>query len=238
MAFEAIRQVIILNPPKHPIKSGSKKNFSIYPTFCKSAPVNRCESHLELMNKKLKKLVDGCLKNNRRSQEKLYKYFFDDMFRPCYKMLRNEDDALDALNQGFLKVFVKLEHYSGQGTLNGWIYKIVYFTTLDYISSRKKRFEELGDEAMSSVFDAQIDNALQLEDIKTEIENLPKATKVVFELYAIEGYTHAEIAERLGISTGTSKWHLSKAREYLKAALINDYKEFMGEFSSQNLKSA
>lgn len=190
------------------------------------------------MNKKLKKLVDGCLKNNRRSQEGLYKYFFDDMFGLCYKMLRNQEQALEALNQGFLKVFMKLQHFNETGSLNGWIYKIVYYTTLDYISANKKRFEELGDEAMNSIFDAQIDNALQLEDIRTEIENLPKATRVVFELYAIEGYKHDEIAARLGISSGTSKWHLSKAREYLKTALMNDYREFMYEFSSKDLKSA
>ena len=182
--------------------------------------------------------MDGCLKNSRRSQEALYKYFFDDMFRLCYKMLRNEEEALEALNQGFLKVFTKLTHYSGQGTLNGWVYKIVYYTTLDYINSNRRRFEELGEEALGTLFEAQIDNALYLEDIKTEVANLPKATRTVFELYAIEGYKHDEIAQRLQISVGTSKWHLSKAREYLKAALIHDYQEFMGEFSNQSLKTA
>lgn len=190
------------------------------------------------MNRKLKKLVGGCLKNNRRSQQKLYEYFFEDMYRLCFKMLRDKDNALDALNQGFLKVFLKLNSFTGQGTLDGWIYKIVYYTAIDYINSNKKRFEELGEEAMNSLVDAQIVNALQLDDIKTEIRKLPKATRIVFELYAIEGFKHDEIAQRLSISSGTSKWHLSKARESLKAALLSDYQEFMGELANQNLKSA
>lgn len=190
------------------------------------------------MDRKLKKLVNGCLKNNRRSQEKLYKLFFDDMFQLCFKILKDEDEASDVLNQGFLKVFTKLESYNHQGSLNAWIYKIVYYTTLDYIKARKKKFEELGDEAMDTAFDAQIDCALQLEDIKSEIENLPKATRAVFELYAIEGYKHEEIAQQLNISAGTSKWHLSKAREVLREALQHDYQEFMKTFSNQNLKIA
>lgn len=190
------------------------------------------------MNRKLKKLVDGCLKNNRRSQEKLYKLFFNDMYQLCFKILKDEEDAADALNQGFLKVFTKLDSYGNQGSLNAWIYKIVYYTTLDYLRARKKRFEELSDEAFDTAFDAQIDCALQLEDIKSEIENLPKATRTVFELYAIEGYKHHEIAQRLNISVGTSKWHLSKAREVLREALQHDYQEFMKTMSNQNLKIA
>ncbi|MGB0431711.1 MAG: RNA polymerase sigma factor [Bacteroidia bacterium] len=190
------------------------------------------------MNKKLYKIVQGCLKNNHRSQEKLYSYFFNDMFNLCFKMLKNEDDALEVLNQGFLKVFTKLDRYKVGGPFSGWVYRVIYYTALDFIRARKQTNAEISEAIEYSYFDHQIDFALQLEDIKSVIEQLPKATKLVFELYAIEGYKHHEIAKKLEISEGTSKWHLSKAREYLKPILINDYKEFLSSYTPNNLKTA
>lgn len=161
-------------------------------------------------------LVAGCIDNKRAYQEILYKQYFPTMMRMCLRYTQDEDKAMQIVNNGFLKVFQKIGQYSGKGSLEGWIRRIVFHALSDYFKkeNRQIKFLELADRDDVSIQEG-LSNLL-LEDLFKLIDLLPNATRDVFYLYAVEGYTHREIAAEKNISEGTSKWHLNAARKQLK----------------------
>ena len=163
-----------------------------------------------------KEIVVGCCRNDRRSQEALYRKHYPAMMAMIRRYTQDEDRGLEILNNGMLRVFKKIEKYEGKGSLEGWIRKIVFHSISDYFKkeSRYLKFIVL-DEAEKETQHTAIDG-LYYDDLLTLVEDLPEKSRAVFKLYAIEGYSHKEIAEMLKISTGTSKWHLSTARSRLK----------------------
>ncbi|MDX1667438.1 MAG: sigma-70 family RNA polymerase sigma factor [Saprospiraceae bacterium] len=163
-----------------------------------------------------RELVEGCRRNERFYQEHLYRRYFDRMMRMVMRYARDEDEGLLILNNGFLKVFQNLDSYSFQGSLEGWIRRLVFNCLSDYYRRKSNRlhFMELSDWDRPQSGKG-LEN-LYLEDLLSLADRLPDATRRVFYLYAVEGYTHAEIGEQLQISDGTSKWHLSEARKKLK----------------------
>ncbi len=168
-------------------------------------------------------LVQGCLKNDRYYQEMLYRRFFPAMLRMVMRYTQDRDQALEIINAGFLRVFKKLHTFSFTGSLEGWIRKLVFHSLSDYFRKNTKPVHFLDLEERDAPISAQAMQQLYLEDIMKLVELLPEATREVFILYAIEGYTHVEIGERLGISSGTSKWHLSTARKKLKQLISKHY---------------
>ncbi len=163
-----------------------------------------------------KEMVAGCIRNDRYYQEMLYRHFFPAMLRMCMRYTQDRDIAMEIINTGFLKVFRKLHTFSFAGSLEGWIRKLVFHSLSDHYKKYNRNVHLLSIEDR----DAPISNAalgqLYLEDLMKLVEQLPDATKRVFVLYAIEGYTHEEIGAQLDISSGTSKWHLATARKKLK----------------------
>ena len=168
--------------------------------------------------------MEGCLRNDRQIQEQLYRTYFGSMIAMCMRHTSDREEAMTIVNNGFLRVFKKIDKYSFQGSFEGWIRRIVYHSVSDYFrnTSNTLRFLEIDDRDKPMNSNA-LDN-LYLEDLMYMVDDLPPATKEVFRLYAIEGYTHVEIAKLLEISEGTSKWHLSEARKKLKI-LIEKQKE-------------
>lgn len=167
-----------------------------------------------------KDLIAGCLENNRRHQEALYRKFFPKMISMCYRYTTDRDKAMIIVNDGFLKVFKKLDTFQNKGSFEGWIRRIVFNSLSDYFKKENRYLKFL---ILEERDQAQVSNSsdnLYYEDLLTLVEQLPFATSEVFKLYAIEGYTHKEIGKKLNISDGTSKWHLSEARKKLKV-LIN-----------------
>ncbi|MGQ9847828.1 MAG: RNA polymerase sigma factor [Bacteroidales bacterium] len=170
------------------------------------------------------KIVDACVREDRMSQEVLYKSFYGKMFTVCMRYARNKEEAYDILQEGFIKVFKKLKKYEKKGSLEGWIRRIITNTAIDYIR-KKKDFYLLDDEQyeMDNLIDESDLNA-EMEDfvkMKAEviialIQKLPPAYRAVFNMYVIENMTHQEIAEYLKISVGTSKSNLAKAKIKLK----------------------
>lgn len=162
-------------------------------------------------------LVAGCIKNDRTSQELLYRRYFNSMMRMTMRYTNDREQSLEIVNNGFLRVFKKLDTFAFKGSLEGWVRKLVYHSLSDYFSQKQNKpvhflvFEDrdtpISQEALKNLY---------AEDILNMVEELPPATKEVFVLYAIEGYTHVEIGDKLNISEGTSKWHLSNARQKLK----------------------
>ncbi len=169
-----------------------------------------------------RELVEGCVRNERLFQELLYRRYFDAMMRMCMRYTQDRDRALEIVNAGFLRVFLKLHTFAFNGSLEGWIRRLVFHSLSDYYKKHNKpvHFLELEDRDVPISQEAL--SRLYFEDIMKLVDELPDASREVFILYAIEGYTHPEIGERIGISVGTSKWHLSNARKKLKQ-LIQQY---------------
>lgn len=168
-------------------------------------------------------LIKGCLKNKRLSQEMLYRKYFNSMMRMCLRYTQDKSVALEILNTGFLRVFKKLDKYSYNGSLEGWIRRLIFHSLSDHFKKHNNQVHFLDLEERDGPAPGNALNQLYLEDILKLVSFLPDATKEVFYLYAIEGYTHVEIAKQLGISTGTSKWHLSNARQRLKKLIRTHY---------------
>ncbi len=166
-------------------------------------------------------LVKGCIRNERRFQELLYRRYFDKMFAMCRKHVTNEDEAFSILNNGFLRVFTKLDLYGFKGSLEGWIRRIIYHAMIEYLRDRNKYMQFIVLDEPQDRQDRQHGALQQMyhEDIVKLIDKVPATSRRVFELYAIEGYTHREIGEMLGISENTSKWHLANARTVLRKAV-------------------
>ena len=166
-------------------------------------------------------LLEGCLANHRKSQEGLYRHFYGFAMTIALRYSRDEHDAADIMSHAFVKIFKSIKSYDPQkGSLHAWIKKIIVNEGLDHIKSRK-RFSENVD--VETIAEPEVNNAaleqMGSEEIMNIIKRLPPATHAVFILYAVEGYNHREVSERLGISEGTSKWHLSEARKTLQQQL-------------------
>lgn len=161
-------------------------------------------------------IVQGCIKNERFFQEMLYRKYFQSMMQLCVRHTQDQDIAMQILNNGFLRVFKKLDTFSFKGSLEGWIRRIVFNCIADYYRKNKKQIRFLELVERDDTIDSTALSHLYFEDIIALVNNLPPATKQVFMMYAVEGYLHREIATQLGISEGTSKWHLAAARKQLK----------------------
>ncbi|MCC6458895.1 MAG: RNA polymerase sigma factor [Saprospiraceae bacterium] len=164
-------------------------------------------------------LVEGCVRNERRAQEAFYRQFFPEMLRMCMRYTRDEDTAIEIVNNGFLRVFKKLHTYAFKGSLEGWVRRLVYHAMADYFRNNARYLHFLVLEERDDVVPERSHDKFYEEDILRAVSTLPPMSQEVFRLYAIEGYSHAEIAENLDISEGTSKWHLSTARQKLRVLL-------------------
>jgi RNA polymerase sigma-70 factor (ECF subfamily) len=167
-------------------------------------------------------LVRACTRNDRRAQEVLYRRFFPVMLRMCLRYTRDEDTALDILNAGFLRVFQKIESFAFKGSLEGWIRRLIYRCIADHFRNNARYLHFLVLDEQDDVVQEQGLDRLYEEDILQVVRQLPPMSQEVFRLYAIEGYSHAEIAETLTMSEGTSKWHLSNARQRLREQLKSE----------------
>jgi RNA polymerase sigma factor (sigma-70 family) len=170
-----------------------------------------------------KNVLEGCIKNNRKDQELLYKQFYGPMMALCIRYTRNEEDAIEVLHNGFLKVFRHLGTYDvAKASLYTWIKTIVVNSAIDFIRSKQKFGTTIELTEMQEVaMDNEAIQRMSATELLQLVRQLPNATQTVFNLYVVEGYNHREIGELLGISEGTSKWHLSEARKQLQQLLKN-----------------
>ena len=164
-------------------------------------------------------LVEGCARNDRRAQEALYRRFFPEMLRMCRRYTRDENTAIEILNNGFLRVYKKIHTFAFKGSLEGWVRRLVYHSMADYFRDNARYLNFLVFEDRDEAVPERGHEVFYEEDILKAVRTLPPASQEVFRLYAIAGYSHAEIAESLEISEGTSKWHLSTARQKLRDLL-------------------
>src|SRR6478672_9779587 len=169
----------------------------------------------------IQEMLQGSLANKRKAQEALFRHFYGFAMSIALRYSRDEMDAGDIISHAFVKIFKSIHSFdSSKGSLHAWIKKIVVNEGLDHIKSRTRFSENV---ELETVPEPHVNNSIidqmGAEEIMEIVKKLPPATHAVFVLYAVEGYNHREIAERLKISEGTSKWHLSEARKYLQEQL-------------------
>lgn len=166
-------------------------------------------------------IVAGCLKGKRKAQEALYNLYGSRMFGVCLRYTQNRMEAEDVLQEGFVKVFKNIESFRnlGENSLGNWIKRIMVNTAINYLRDQKKHrymidadtVDVVSDESDDDFF-TELNSLVSLDEILEIVQNLPQGYRMVFNLFAIEGYSHAEIADELQISVNTSKTQLFKAR--------------------------
>ncbi|MBK9254698.1 MAG: sigma-70 family RNA polymerase sigma factor [Saprospiraceae bacterium] len=167
-----------------------------------------------------KDLLTLCLKDDLKAQNKLYDLYKVSMFVLCQRYFSQRDDAQDALQEGFVKVYRDLYQYdSSKGTLGSWMKRVFINTCLEILRKKRIDFNNLDDIGEIPYQDAGVISDLNHKDLTRLIQKLPAGYRTVFNLYIIEGYTHGEIAEKLNISENTSKTQLMKAKIALKRSL-------------------
>ena len=167
-------------------------------------------------------IIQGCLKNNRRAQEELYKRYYPAMMALCLRYLRDRQDALEVLNDALLKVFKQMGRFDpNKAALYTWMRTIVINTALDALRRQKalRDREMMPEEEEQPGIDNQAIAKLSGDELLGVIRQLPVTTRTVFNLYVIDGFAHKEIATLLSIGEGTSRWHLNDARRQLKMIL-------------------
>lgn len=167
-----------------------------------------------------KKLIKGCLKQNKADQYHLYAKYSKKMFGICMRYAASFEEAQDVLQEGFIKVFQNLKSFKGKGSLEGWIRKIMINTAIEKYRERIYHLpldDVYDDEATKSHNEAQ--DILHVKDLLAFVQKLPSQYRLVFNLYALEGYSHKEIGEALNISESTSRSNLTRARLLLKEKL-------------------
>ena len=166
------------------------------------------------------KLLRDCLKQKPAAQEQLYRQHSPRMLGICLRYIAERTTAEEVMVKGFERVFSQLHTYSGSGALEGWIRRIMVNESLMYLRANKKlQNQQEADMSIAAPADTAADAELNQQQLLELIGQLPAGYRSVFNLYAIEGYSHREIAELLGISEGTSKSQLSKARQWLQLAI-------------------
>ncbi|MCJ0742213.1 RNA polymerase sigma factor [Pedobacter montanisoli] len=165
-------------------------------------------------------LIEGCILNRRDAQKALYKMCYEEMMRLCMRYLKTHDLAKEALNSGFLKIFNNIGEYNPEkGNLMSWIRTILIRTCID-LERKEFRFTRMQQYQEREVaITPAILEKLYAQDILYAIRKLPTASQVVFNLSVIDGYSHKEIGELLGIGESTSRWHLSSAKKQLREIL-------------------
>ena len=165
-------------------------------------------------------LLGACKKNDRLAQRELYERYSRKMFAVCLRYVRDKVEAEDLLAEGFIKVFTHLENFKEAGSLEGWVRRIMVNECLSHLRKQRLMYVESSAEDWQEVTES-FDHSTQMhaDELMDMVQELPTGYRTIFNLYAIEGYSHKEIAEMLNINENTSKSQLSRARTFLQKKL-------------------
>jgi RNA polymerase sigma factor (sigma-70 family) len=178
-----------------------------------------------------KRLIAQCIQGDRKAQLRLYDQCYSYMMSICIRYCKDKHEAGSRLNLSFLKVLQNLGQYDQRGSFKAWISKITLRSIIDEFRSQQKHYQHhtyygqlTQDTDWPSHEESQIAQETDIDHIMSVINKLPAMDKQVFNLFAIDGYSHKEISALLNISEGTSKWHVHEARKKIKEVLVNAVK--------------
>lgn len=163
-------------------------------------------------------LINGCIRGDRQMQEELYNRFAGKMYAVCLRYANNAEDAQDLLQDGFVKVFRNLHRFRAEGSFEGWIRRVFINSSIEHFRKKSLQLSKVSEKEEETIGDTDtsaLDNLAE-KDIVKLIQELSPGYRTVFNLYVVEGYSHREIGEKLGISEGTSKSQLARARSILQ----------------------
>lgn len=164
-----------------------------------------------------KDIIQACLRGERKAQRHLYETYSGKFFAICLRYVKDRDLAEDVMIEGFMKIFEKLPQFEAKGSFEGWMKRIIVTQSLLKLRNNRNLAMEVNMDSMLEISDVGYElQHLEVNDLMGLVEDLPVGYRTVFNLYAIEGYSHAEIAELLGITESTSKSQLNRARNVLK----------------------
>ena len=192
-----------------------------------------------LTDEQLASLLEGCRKGISASQQQLYEQFCRYAMAICLRYAHQEDEARQVMNDGFVKIFTHLHQFRPEKqhqhlvvSFKSWVKKIMIYTAIDYYRANRKHQHEEVDHAVMHKAAPQATplDKLSHEELMKMVQTLSPAYRMVFNLFVIDGYSHEEIARQLGISVGTSKSNLAKAREKLRKMLLSRYAELYSRY--------
>lgn len=164
-------------------------------------------------------LIDRCRKGDTKAQFELYKLYYKPMYNVSLRMVGNEVEAEDVMQEAFLKAFTKIDTYEGKVSFGAWLKKIVINRSLDQLKKRKVKFEELNEKIPDEDTPVLDLSEIQMEQLKKTVRQLPDGYRVVLSLYLLEGYDHDEISQILGISNVASRTQYMRAKNKLRQLL-------------------
>lgn len=165
-------------------------------------------------------LIEACMRENPSAQKQLYDKYSSKLYGICLRYCKNEEEAQDILQDSFIKIFTKLNTFQYTGSFEGWLKRITTNTAIEHYR-KKVDLEQVDEITFNPYLSIDSEKTLEVEELLKMIQELPEGYRMIFNMYAIDGFTHSEIAEKLGISEGTSKSQLSRAR----ASLQKKFKE-------------
>lgn len=168
------------------------------------------------------KVIEGCIQGEKSAQFQLYQQYAKAMFNICYRITNNYDDAEDALQEAFINAFKNIQQFEGRSSIGAWLKRIVVNQALSYVQKKKAEFITLENHHLHLADEEGEDDQYYVQDIeriRNAIQQLPDGYRVVFSLYLLEGYDHAEIGQVLNVSESTSKSQYNRAKKKLKEIL-------------------
>ena len=175
------------------------------------------------MTDELDNIIKGCQRKKYRYQKKLYDKYAHLLYAICFRYFKNADDANDALQEGFIKIYEKIEDYRGEGSFEGWIKRVQVNLCLMQLRKTKMIYALEGEVADENIAEEEEgDNYYSIEPqvLFGMIKDLPEGYRTVFNMYVLDGYSHKEISEYLSVSEGTSKSQLARAKRILKKQIL------------------
>jgi RNA polymerase sigma factor (sigma-70 family) len=170
-------------------------------------------------------ILEGCLENNRQSQKILYEQYFGFLMGVCYRYMQDMNEARFLVNEGFFKILTRLDKYDRHIPFEVWMRRVMVNTVIDHFRKNSKRKqltvlqEDPGQNGQDKGDLSYAETEIETEHLKLMLQRVPEISRKVFNLFAIDGYSHKEIAGLMHITEGTSKWHVSSARQVLREQL-------------------
>ena len=169
-----------------------------------------------------RELIQGCVEKKRRYQEQLYYRYGTEMYQVCLMYAKNEADASDILQDSFIKIFKNIHTFKFEGAFGGWVRRTVVYTAINAYHKKQRESKLVVSMAQTGYVDCSVNDIaghLEANELVKLVNELPKKAQQVLKLYSIEGYKHQEIADMLGVSVGTSKSQLNRAKKLLQISI-------------------